>query len=166
MSFLNQKLLGSRNIPQPPCCVKTGTSYIISRRMKCDPANATLVTFEYSNGGGSSNFSLGTLGERKTYEDSDHKCTLESPAPLTRLTASALCVSVACGCHATPPTRSSCPRNEDLIVHAGMFHILIVPDQLAVANCSLLGEKRTWDIGLSSPIWDPKFAYFYLWDFV
>jgi hypothetical protein len=45
-------------------------------------------------------------------------------------------------------------------VQAGTFQSLMAPDQLAVANCSLLGEKRTWDMGLSSPIWEPKLVYF------
>lgn len=109
---------------------------------------------------------------------SDHRWTLLSPAPLARLTKSAPWDRVACGCHATPPTRSLCPnqrthdelramtsskqgapRSERIGVQAGTFQSLTVPDQLPVANISLLGENRTCEIGRSSPICEPRLLY-------
>ena len=39
-----------------------------------------------------------------------------SPAPETRLTNPSPCVSVACGCQATPPTRSAWPVEETVLL--------------------------------------------------
>ena len=52
------------------------------------------------------------------------------------------------------------PRRERIGVHAGTFHNLTVPDQLPVARISLLGANRTWDMGRSSPICEPRLANF------
>jgi hypothetical protein len=52
------------------------------------------------------------------------------------------------------------PRRERIGVHAGTFHSLTVPDQLPVARISLLGANRTWHIGRSSPICEPRLANF------
>lgn len=99
--------------------------------------------------------------DRKTHLSIDHKFTLPSPAPLTRFTRLGLWDNVACGCQATPPTRSLCPRNERIGVQAGTFHNFTVPDQLPVASISLLGANRTCDIGRSSPICEPRLAIFW-----
>lgn len=109
----------------------------------------------------------------------DHRWTFVSPAPLTRFTTSSPCPTVARGCHATPPTRSLWPRTpvqgchtspflkkplplKDVTrVQAGIFHSFTFPDQLPVARYWLFGENRTWAIGRSSPIWEPRLAYVY-----
>jgi len=43
---------------------------------------------------------------RRSYLSSDHRATVPSAPPLARLSAVSDCDSVACGCHATPPTLS------------------------------------------------------------
>lgn len=53
------------------------------------------------------------------------------------------------------------PRKERIGVQAGTFQSLTVPDQLPVAKISLLGANRTCDIGRSSPICEPRLAYFW-----
>lgn len=114
----------------------------------------------------------------KPYLFIDQRFTSPSPPPLTRLTKSGFWAKLACGCQARPPTRSlwplesydvddskadeNIPRNERTSVQAGTFHNLTVPDQLPVASISLLGANRTCDIGRSSPIWEPRFANFYV----
>lgn len=50
------------------------------------------------------------------------------------------------------------PRNVRIGVQDGTFQSLILPAQLPVAKIALFGEKRTCDIGRSSPIWEPRFA--------
>lgn len=59
-----------------------------------------------------------------------------------------------CGIH-----RGS-PLNVRMGVHEGTFHSFTLPAQLPVANIALLGEKRTWAIGRSSPICEPRLAKF------
>ena len=49
---------------------------------------------------------------RWSYLFSDHRATVPSAPPLARLSAVSDCDSVACGCHATPPTRSLCAVEE------------------------------------------------------
>lgn len=48
--------------------------------------------------------------------------------------------------------KNSEPSSVRIGVHDGTFHNLMLPDQLPVARILLSGEKRTMDIGLSSPI--------------
>ena len=50
---------------------------------------------------------------RGSYLFSDHRATVPSAPPLARLSAVSDCDSVACGCHATPPTRSLCAVEEN-----------------------------------------------------
>jgi hypothetical protein len=57
--------------------------------------------------------------------------------------------------------QANIPLNDLISVQAGTFHSLTVPDQLPVAKTSLFGAKRTCDIGRSSPIWEPRLAYFW-----
>ena len=111
------------------------------------------------------------------YLFSDHSITEPSPPPLAKLTESALCDKVACGCHARPPTRSLCPiwdegeielqylvylpRKVLIGVHAGTFHNLRLPDQLPVASDWPSGAKRTIDTGRVSPICEPRLENVY-----
>jgi hypothetical protein len=45
-------------------------------------------------------------------------------------------------------------------VQAGTFQSFTRPLQLDVASIWLFGAKRTWDIGRSSPICEPRFENF------
>lgn len=53
------------------------------------------------------------------------------------------------------------PLKDVTRVQAGIFHSFTFPDQLPVARYWLFGENRTWAIGRSSPIWEPRLAYVY-----
>ena len=86
------------------------------------------------------------LGERGSWMPRDSADPIRMPY---RFSIRALSARV-------PRTRA--PRNERTSVHAGTFQIFTPPDQLPVASNSLFGEKRTCDIGRSSPICEPMFA--------
>lgn len=46
-------------------------------------------------------------------------------------------------------------------MHDGTFHSFTFPAQLPVARIALFGEKRTCEIGRSSPICEPRFVKLY-----
>ena len=46
-------------------------------------------------------------------------------------------------------------------MHSGIFHNFTVPDQLPVAKILVLGAIRTCEMGLSSPICDPRLENFW-----